>query len=376
LEGAGGHDYLVELASAVPAAVNWPYFVKIVVATSRRRRLINECAAIIHDANHSADTDTVVSSALERIARATARTSGGKHSVHLSNALESFMACFDSKEQRCLPLGLTSFDSEFSGLPKTGIVTVMGVPGSGKSSLINNIVPGLRRMGGGRIYSYEMGPANIAASVAGAEERVPLHHYARTNRVPNDEERARVGRFAESMRSSDIEICTDNPSVDEIYQRCVLDARRGARWIVVDYVQNLPRRDIHRNDTEAIADTCRTLQRIARELSMLVLVVSQLTAAAAREKKPPMKCDGVGGGAIEQVSDMMIGVYRPCVFESPNNFETAGEESWEERKRFATLSVLKNKFGPCGVATVRFNGEIMKFEDADVKWIPRGERGG
>jgi replicative DNA helicase len=132
---------------------------------------------------------------------------------------------------------------------------------------------------------------------------------------------------------------------------------------VVDYIQNIPRTD-GKEGPDAIEEACRTMQRISREMGHLVIMVSQVTSAASRERRPMRPEDCVGSAAIKQVSDMMVGVHRPSVWEDQDNYETAGRESWAERRTHAQLDVAKNKFGPQGMVNASFDGATFKFSDA------------
>lgn len=110
------------------------------------------------------------------------------------------------------------------------------------------------------------------------------------------------------------------------------------------------------------------MQRIARSLDMLVVMVSQVDKFAARAGQPPGQNDGIGSIAIGQVSDMIVSVHRPCLFETRDNFGGQAEGlTWEQWKEVAFLKVCKFKRGPLGLAEVKFVGEWTRFENAPDK---------
>lgn len=368
-DSVGGLKYIAEVVGSTPSAVNWPHYAKAVTDKARLRRIIETADAYAYQAaQNPADVDQFASDALAAFGRACETSGRGKPTVGIDVALEEFLCLLDEGKAGMVPTGLVAFDGLFGGLPRSGLVTIMGPPGCGKSSFVSSIMPQLVTLGGGRIYSFEMGPRNLAASVASAQTKTALHRYAREGKQVSFEEHERIDAHRRESAKWNVEICKDNPTASDIYRRCVSDYRAGVRWILVDYVQNLPRKPAQ-TETEAVADGMRVLQQISRELSMLVMCVSQVTASASRtaaeQKQPPKSSDGVGSGAIEQASDMIVGVFRPAKFENPNDFGGVDSPEWQKRRKYAELHVLKNKFGPQGNVVVDFLGDYVRFENVE-----------
>jgi len=360
----GGEAALMKLADQTPSAVSWPSYARTVAEKSRLRRLIRACEDAAYRAYTAEDAQAACDEAVAAVGAA-AQSRGGSGSVSFADALEGFLERMERKESSLYPTGLADFDREFGGFPRQGVATLLGPPASGKTSMANHVAAqvALRHGVGVRVYSFEMGPGNMSAAVTAARTDVPLHEHAQRGSLPTDGEWERVRDFQREMAGLDVRICTDNPTAQDIYTRTA--AERGkVGCVVIDYVQNLPRRTPGQDDVAAIEEGCRVAQRISRELECLVLLVSQVTAAASRDQRAPKSSDGIGSGAIEQASDLIVGVYRPARWENPREWATQADgESWEDRKKYAELHVLKNKFGGQGVATVEFDGRVMKFGD-------------
>jgi len=272
------------------------------------------------------------------------------------------------------PTGLERFDAELGGIPNTGMVTFLGVPSSGKTSLAGQWVWQLASNGRGvRVYSSEMGPENASASIASQVTGVSLHTHRRKGSEPTAEEWRELMKVETSSAAQRIHFSLRNMTAREMLAQAAADKRRGIDVVLVDYIQNIerPQREDGSiaSEVETISEGCRILQRISRELGVLVLMVSQMTASSAREKRPPKMSDGVGAGAIQQASDMMIGVYRPSVFdEHEGAYDTMNEgERWADRKAYTELHVLKNKFGMCGMVRATFAGHITRFSDYQAR---------
>ncbi len=363
LEGVGGTNYIVSLAECVPSAANWPHYAKIVVDKARARSIIGAASETIHRANTTTNVDELTDFAVSAIGSAASSRATTRPFMRLDVALDRFIERIDSGKPQMFPTGLRDFDDTFGGFPVTGLVVVMGVSSSGKSSLILNMLPAVAKQGGVRIYSFEMGPENTSASVASAYTGVSLHGHARHATPLSRQEREEVQRFRDMSRGWDVEICTDNPSASDIYRRTMLDARAGVKCIVIDYIQNLPRR-AGQDDVAAISEACRTFQAIHREHGVLVVAVSQMTLQSGREKRPPQMSDGRGAGEIGNAADMMVGVYRPAVWESPDNYEGGG--TFAERQQYTEIHVPKNKYGPIGMVNAKWIGSCVQFKNMEV----------
>jgi replicative DNA helicase len=259
------------------------------------------------------------------------------------------------------PSGLADLDRDFGGIPRSGVVVVTGVPGSGKSTLAANVALRLALTDrvGVRVFSYEMPAEKLASSMLAAEAQQPVHRFSITGTQPSRFSWDVMDAVAERFDGADLAFIEENVAATEIFNRCCAYRKRGVSCIVVDYIQNLPSDQRHENDAAKIAEAARYMQRIAVELNMLVLVVSQMTLAACRENRPPRMSDMEGSGAIMKVADMVLGVYREAVFTPRGDDET--DEAWTRRKRSADLHVLKNKTGPIGAVPLHFRPEWTRF---------------
>lgn len=273
----------------------------------------------------------------------------------------SYLERIDQGGSNAISTGLTKFDQDYGGLPTQGVVVVLGVNGSGKSSLVGNWICQMSYRHGwsGLVHSYEMGSA-ASICMAASETGVQTMEHLRHGTIPTKEEMQKLMAFMDHDGSGRVRFSERSMTASEIYTQACVDATRGDRFLVIDYVQNLPRRD-RQDEVSGISEACITAQRISKELKMLVILVSQMTLDTKRKAEPPKRDDGVGGAAIGNVADMTVGVYRPCLWETKENF--TGANNWDDRRRQAGLYVLKNKFGRTGSVDVEFNGATFKFAD-------------
>ena len=353
-----------DLAAAAFTASTWPHFLEQMQRHAQRRQIKEALEhGLFMDAQNESNQDI-----LERVGDMLGKAVnavGGPRSVRLADADDRVIAGLEQALPSVFRTGLSEFDREYAGIPRGHVTTILGVPGSGKSSLALQLAIRIADYGTPvRFFSYEMGAESLASNALSHDARVCVNHFRRSGARPTAEQMELIKGARHLHEKLDLELVEEPLSASEIASRCGLYAARGVGVVVIDYLQNLPSTET--DDVKRIESACRTIQRIARDRGMTVLAVSQLTASAARDDRPPRKSDGVGSGAIEQVSDLMIGVYRPCVLQVRRPDET--DRDWDARRLVAEIHVLKNKQGPCGAVECEFEGKHFRWSDKGTNW--------
>ena len=357
----GGTGFIQSLLSLFCSTATLPYHIARVKDTAFRRGVIDLCLRAAEDAAEVNTTEARSMSAdlCSQLARIASQNGPGSTTT-IRTALGEFVNRIEQGEPNSISTGIEDFDNLIGGLPKQGVVVVLGVNGSGKSSLVGNWVCQLAYRHGlsGRVHSFEMGDA-ASICMAASETGVRAMDHLRRGTMPSGDEFRRLISFMDLEGSERVMFSDRALTAQEIYTQACADAVRGHKFVVIDYIQNLVRRD-GQDATAAILEAAQVAQRISREHKMLVIVVSQMTLDAKRKAEPPKANDGIGGSSIGDVSDLTVGVFRPSLWESPESFNGG---DWETRKREASLHVTKNKFGPLGVVNVDFIGAEFKFRD-------------
>ena len=141
---------------------------------------------------------------------------------------------------------------------------------------------------------------------------------------------------------------------------------RDLGLIVVDYLQ-LMRSSNRRveNRNQEIGEIARALKQIAREFSVPVLVLSQLSRSVERrENKRPMLSDLRDSGSIEAEADVVLFIHREEYYgdrEAPPADPPPGYVRQEE----VELIVAKQRNGPTGKVTVAFQPDYSRFVSID-----------
>ena len=135
--------------------------------------------------------------------------------------------------------------------------------------------------------------------------------------------------------------------------------QHGLGMIIVDYLQLIEgsiRSDVREQE---IAHISRSLKKLARELDIPVIAVSQLNRAVEqREKKYPRLADLRESGAIEQDADVVAFIYRADYYNPPEKEPaTSGKGAVSE----AQIIIAKQRNGPLGALTLAFHKAYASF---------------
>ena len=151
-----------------------------------------------------------------------------------------------------------------------------------------------------------------------------------------------------------------------VVKRHVLERRDVCKLVVIDYLQLLGSTRPNLSEYEKISEISRTLKILARELSLPVVALSQMSREserAAGKPREPRLSDLRGSGSIEQDADAVLFLHR---VDAEDDANTAHEG------RHVKLIVAKNRFGPTGGTDLRFFPGRQRFVVAPKEEMARG----
>ena len=129
--------------------------------------------------------------------------------------------------------------------------------------------------------------------------------------------------------------------------------------ILIDYLQLMTSAGVGKtsdNRVQVVSEISRALKIMAKELSVPVICLSQLSRAnEARADKRPMLSDLRESGAIEQDADAVMFLYRDDYY---------NEDS--EEKNVAECILAKNRHGETGTVKLQWLPQYTTF--ADREW--------
>ena len=154
-------------------------------------------------------------------------------------------------------------------------------------------------------------------------------------------------------------IIDDTPgiSIAELRSKCrKYKMEHNLSMIIIDYLQLMSGSGRGSDSRQQeISDISRSLKAVARELSVPVLALSQLSRAV--EQRPdhrPMLSDLRESGAIEQDADVVMFIYRDDYY----NHDT-------DKKDVAEIIIAKQRNGPIGTIELAWLPNYTKFANME-----------
>ncbi|MDY6934777.1 MAG: replicative DNA helicase [Spirochaetota bacterium] len=358
----GGDPAIVELYRSASTSVNAEYYAKRVKELSLRRRLIAVSTDVVEKCYDMArDTDELIDEVEHDVFRVTERriTSDLKSIDDILNeTMVDIRKMYETKKPITgIPTGFADLDVILSGLHKSDLIIVASRPSMGKTSLALNMANhiALKEMGAVLFFSLEMPATQLGLRLLCIEAMIDSQRV-RTGHISSDEFN-KLFSVSGKLEKTPIYI-DDTPAVSIFELRA--KARRMAQreslgLIVVDYLQ-LITSSIKTERHLQIAEISRALKQLARELSVPVLALSQLSRAVeARIDQRPQLSDLRESGSIEQDADVVIFIYRE---------ERVKKET--DKKGRAELMISKHRNGPIGNVELKFWEKYTKFDDLDT----------
>ena len=130
---------------------------------------------------------------------------------------------------------------------------------------------------------------------------------------------------------------------------------RGIKVAFIDYLQIMVNGSGD-NREQLLGDIARDLKRLAVELQICIVAISQLSRA--KDKPEPTLSEMRGSGQIEEACDTAVLVYRPFIY---------GIERYKDgRLTYGTaqLTIAKGRNIGLSQEIVQFNGDLTYFYDA------------
>ncbi|MBS2126612.1 DnaB-like helicase C-terminal domain-containing protein, partial ['Fragaria x ananassa' phyllody phytoplasma] len=141
-----------------------------------------------------------------------------------------------------------------------------------------------------------------------------------------------------------------NNKIEDVKTKCrQMKYTKGLDVVFIDYLHLLKDDQIF-NTYQAIAIISRELKKLASELNMPIIALSQMNRAVRiREVKAPQLTDLRDSGTIEQDADVVMLLHRESYYQKPDN------------NPHTNLIIAKNRSGQLGECDFYFYKQIQKF---------------
>ena len=367
LESVGGTYFVTGLVESVPTAAHVERYSKIVMEKALLRSLITLSHSIAKEAyEDSQDVADILDTVEQSIFSITQnRLKGGFTQINdiVVAALEKLELIRASGGSVIgVPSGLLDLDDITSGFQEGDLIIIAGRPGMGKTALALSMIrnAALEADVGVGMFSLEMANHQLAMRLLCAEARVDSH-FVRTGKLPAKLWK-NLGLSAGDLEKAPIYL-DDSPALTVLELRAKarrLKAEHNIGMIVVDYLQLMQGPRGVESRQQEISVISRSLKALAKELSIPVVALSQLSRAVEqRADRKPQLSDLRESGAIEQDADVVIFLYRPWVYSQDDEDEGKAE-----------IIVAKQRNGPTGHISASFISKYARFENLSQAETP------
>ena len=352
-------EFIRDLITAVPTSANIKYYANIVAEKSVLRRLIRLMEEIANNCYAGKDSVEVIMEETEKkvFDLVQRRNTGDFVPIRevVMNAMDKIeKSSHNSGGVTGIATGFIDLDYRTAVMQPSDLVLIAARPSMGKTAFVLNIAQYVAFHSGDcvAIFSLEMSKEQLVNRLFAMESKVDSQHL-RTGNL-SDLEWEKLIESAGMIGQSKL-IIDDTPgiSIAEMRSKCrKFKLEMDLKMIIIDYLQLMSGSGRGTDSRQQeISDISRSLKALARELSVPVLALSQLSRAV--EQRPdhrPMLSDLRESGAIEQDADVVMFIYRDDYY----NPDT-------EKKGIAEINIAKQRNGPIGTIDLVWLPEFTKF---------------
>jgi replicative DNA helicase len=386
LSDVGGVDYLIKLTRFSSSSKQAIDYAKLIHEMYVKRELISISDNISGDSQDDTLDKTgenIIEEAEQSLYQLAERGNFSQSYIKFNQALDQTieMATLAMKSDQGIvgvPTGLTDLDEKLGGLHKSDLVIIAGRPSMGKTALATNIayyaakkIYDNNEKTSVAFFSLEMSSEQLSTRILSEQARIQSNDIRRGKATEEQ-----LNRYIETSRNIyDLPLFIDETpaiTISALSNR----ARRlkrlfGISLIVVDYIQ-LMRTSSKRYDgrVQEISEITQGLKALAKELSVPILALSQLSRAVEqRDDKIPQLSDLRESGSIEQDADVVMFVYREQYYLERKQPKLGSIEhaEWQSKMNdingLADIIIGKQRHGPTGNIKVEFEGMYTKFKD-------------
>lgn len=351
-------EFVRDIVTAVPTSANIKYYANIVAEKATLRKLIRLNEEIANTCYAGKESlEIILEETEKKIFKVVQQRNTGDYvpiRQVVMNAMDRIEKASRNKGAVTgIPTGFIDLDYRTAGMQPSDLILVAARPSMGKTAFVLNIAQyvAFKENKCVAIFSLEMSKEQLVNRLFSLESKVDSQHL-RTGSL-SDAEWEKLIESAGVIGKSKL-IIDDTPgiSIAELRSKCrKYKLEHGLSMIIIDYLQLMSGSGRTDSRQQEISDISRSLKSLARELSVPVIALSQLSRQV--EQRPdhrPMLSDLRESGAIEQDADVVMFIYRDDYY----NKDT-------DMKGIAEIIIAKQRNGPIGTINLVWLPDYTKF---------------
>lgn len=370
LDIVGGPFFVTKLTNAVVSSANVETHSRIVLQKFLQRELIKISSETIKDAyEDTIDVFTLLDDAESRLFEIT-NNHLKKNFDSLSTVLSTTMNRISEMRMKNdeitgVPTGFPQLDHVTYGWQPTDLIILAARPSVGKTAFALNLARSAalhkRKPTAVGFFSLEMSNTQLVQRILSAESEIPLGKITR-GKLEEYEMAQLMERGMNRLIDAPIYI-DDTPALNifELRAKCRrLKNKHNIGLVIIDYLQLMSGSSENRNSNreQEISKISRDLKGLAKELSIPIIALSQLSREVEKRKegnKIPQLSDLRESGAIEQDADMVMFLYRP------GYYNISYDEHGENIDNLVQVKIAKHRNGSLETINLEARLDIQKF---------------
>jgi len=368
LDLVGGDFYLIELTQKIASSAHIESHARGILAKFIQRSLIRISSEIIEECF---DDSTEVFDLLDRseakfyeVTQGNIKKSSETAQSLVIQAKKRIEEIFKKEGLSGVATGFNDLDELTSGWQPSDLIIIAARPGMGKTAFVLSMARNIS-------IDYQMPVAIFSLEMSS----VQLITRLISSETGLTSEKLRTGKLEqyewEQLHTKVKDLEKAPLFIDDTPSLSIFDLRAKARrlvsqhkikLIVVDYLQLMTAGTNNKgggNREQEISTISRNLKSLAKELSIPVIALSQLSRAVETRtgSKRPLLSDLRESGAIEQDADIVSFIYRPEYYKIDNWDDEEGTPTQGQ----AEFIVAKHRNGGLDNIRLKFEGKFGKF---------------
>ncbi len=365
LEKVGGVNFISSLMNEAGLSSNLSKFVKEISEKSQLRKVGGVLSSLSTEVNKS---DASAEDILEKVEQEILSTTRAIQTKDFETSKEVVDQTLEELRKKASHDGISGLSSELpsldnmtSGFQKGDLIILAARPSMGKTAFALNLAASVSKAHNVAIFSLEMPSTQLVNRVISFTGYVDGGKIREPNKLSeNDWTKLELASNEVKKMNLFIDDSAGLKLAELTWKAKKLYKNKGLDMIVIDYLQLLTVGNASSRDRQGeVAVISRTLKKLARELNIPIIALSQLSRAVeSRESKIPMMADIRESGSIEQDADIIMFLYRAAYYEEDKG---AGQAQQETK-----IIIAKHRNGSVGNIDLKFNPKIGLFTDTKV----------
>ncbi|MDO6744568.1 replicative DNA helicase [Tenacibaculum soleae] len=369
LDLAGGDFYLIGLTQKVASSAHIEFHSRIILEKYIQRKLITISSEIIENAyNETVDVFDLLDDAegkLFEVTQGNLKKGAERADSLVQQSINKIQEISSQEGMSGLATGFTKLDALTSGWQPSDLIIIAARPGMGKTAFVISMAKNMAIdfNHAVAVFSLEMSSVQLITRMISSETGLTSEKLRKGNLEPHEWEQLNV----KVKKLSDAPIFIDDTPALSIFDLRAkarrLVSQHNVRILIIDYLQLMTAGGSGGNREQEISTISRNLKALAKELSVPVIALSQLSRAVETRggSKRPLLSDLRESGAIEQDADIVSFIFRP---------EYYGMTEWDDDDHSpcegqGEFIVAKHRNGGLDNIRLKFTGHLAKFSDLE-----------